>query len=170
MKTANKYFVEFESPVGTLIVCSDQKALTHISWSASSQGRHLKKTHRVQSTPVLKNVVRQLQQYFSGQRRSFELPLNPQGTEFQKKAWKALGQIPCGEVWSYKQQAQSIGKPSAARAVGSANRKNPIAIVVPCHRVIGTSRRLTGYNGGLSKKKLLLNLEGHRLNDDRVLI
>ena len=110
-------------------------------------------------TPLLKEAVEQLEEYLSGERESFDLPLNPKGTEFQKKVWNVLKTIPYGETRSYKQVAEAVGKPAAARAVGMANNRNPIMIVVPCHRVIGANGDLVGYGGGLDLKARLLKLE-----------
>jgi methylated-DNA-[protein]-cysteine S-methyltransferase len=110
--------------------------------------------------PLLRQAATQLQAYFGGQLREFHLTLDMQGTDFQKRVWRQLQTIPYGETRSYAQIASAIGTPKAVRAVGSANGSNPIAIVVPCHRVIGSSGRLTGYGGGLPLKKRLLELEG----------
>jgi methylated-DNA-[protein]-cysteine S-methyltransferase len=110
--------------------------------------------------PVLIELARQLRAYFAGSLKQFDLPLDPQGTEFQKRVWSALVDIPFGETRSYRQVAESIGAGHAVRAVGAANGANPIPIVVPCHRVIGSSGKLVGYGGGLELKKRLLELEG----------
>lgn len=108
---------------------------------------------------VLEEAVKQVRAYFAGARREFTIPLEPQGTEFQKRVWRQLETIPFGEVRSYAQIAESIGAPRAVRAVGAANGANPLPIIVPCHRVIGSGGKLVGYGGGLPLKKLLLNLE-----------
>lgn len=112
---------------------------------------------------LLWKTAQQLDEYFAGQRQQFDLPLAPRGTDFQKQVWRALREIPFGQTWSYAQLAQHIGKPSATRAVGAANGRNPIAIIVPCHRVIGADGGLTGFSGGLSAKSYLLKLEGQLL-------
>ena len=112
--------------------------------------------------PVLPNAARQLEEYFAGSRRECTIPLRPQGTAFQLAVWKALLEIPYGETRSYLDIARAIGKPNAVRAVGAANGANPIAIIVPCHRVIGHDGSLTGYGGGLGLKQRLLALEGAR--------
>lgn len=109
---------------------------------------------------LLDNALDQLEHYFSGSLKTFHLPLNPKGTSFQKKVWQALLKIPYGSVQTYGEIAKSIGNPKASRAVGMANHNNPIAIVIPCHRVIGKNKRLTGYAGGLHFKAHLLKLEG----------
>lgn len=110
-------------------------------------------------SPVLTEAASQLQDYFAGKRTTFELPLAPAGTPFQRRVWAALREIPYGETISYGQLAERIGKPSAARAVGLANGKNPIGIIVPCHRVVGADGSLTGYGGGLERKEHLLAFE-----------
>jgi methylated-DNA-[protein]-cysteine S-methyltransferase len=112
------------------------------------------------SSPILAEALRQLRAYFAGSLREFTLPLDPQGTEFQKRVWRELQTRPFGEGRSYSQIAEAIGAPKAVRAVGAANGANPLAVVVPCHRVIGSSGKLVGYGGGLPLKKLLLDLEG----------
>ncbi len=109
--------------------------------------------------PVMKKVIQQLDEYFSGRRKVFELLLSPQGTEFQTKVWKNLSSIPYGKTITYKQLAELSGNPRASRAVGMANNKNPIAIIIPCHRVIGSNGNLTGYAGGLDLKRELIELE-----------
>lgn len=110
--------------------------------------------------PLLREAVRQLRAYFAGSLRVFEIPLDPQGTEFQLKVWRQLVTIPYGEIRSYSQVAEAVGAPRAVRAVGAANGANPIPIVAPCHRVIGSSGKLVGYGGGLPLKERLLALEG----------
>lgn len=109
---------------------------------------------------IHERVAAQLQEYFAGARTAFDLPLAPVGTEFQQLAWRALQQIPFGETRSYAEQAAAIGRPSAVRAIGAANGRNPLTIVVPCHRVIGSGGSLTGFAGGLDRKRVLLQHEG----------
>jgi methylated-DNA-[protein]-cysteine S-methyltransferase len=116
--------------------------------------------HAASPVPLLTEAVRQLEAYFRGELREFRFPLDPAGTDFQKRVWRQLLTIPYGQTRSYSQIAEAIGKPQAVRAVGAANGANPIAIVVPCHRVIGASGKLVGYGGGLPLKKRLLELEG----------
>ena len=108
---------------------------------------------------VLARTARQLDEYFAGKRHDFDLPLAPEGTAFQQRVWRELMKIPFGETWSYGELARAIGRPAAARAVGAANGKNPIAIIVPCHRVIGSNGTLVGYGGGLPTKQWLLGHE-----------
>jgi methylated-DNA-[protein]-cysteine S-methyltransferase len=110
--------------------------------------------------PILVEAARQLEEYFAGARKGFDLELDFEGTEFQRKVWRALLTIPYGETRSYAQIAKQIGQPQAVRAVGAANGRNPISIVAPCHRVIGSTGKLTGFGGGLPAKALLLELEG----------
>jgi methylated-DNA-[protein]-cysteine S-methyltransferase len=114
---------------------------------------------------LLCDAARQLGAYFAGCLREFRIPLDPQGTEFQRRVWRELERIPYGEIRSYSQVAGAIGAPQAVRAVGAANGANPIPIVVPCHRVIGSSGKLVGYGGGLTLKRRLLTLEGARFRD-----
>lgn len=109
-------------------------------------------------------IISQLNEYFKGERKHFDLPLKPLGTEFQKRVWKALMNIPYGETKSYKEIAIEVGSPKACRAVGSANNKNPIPIIIPCHRVIGSTGKLVGFAGGLNLKEKLLNLEQKQKN------
>src|SRR5690606_5230010 len=112
------------------------------------------------SNAVLVEARRQLEEYFAGKRRDFDLPLSPRGTDFQRSVWTTLAAIPYGRTWSYLDLARRIGKPSATRAVGAANGRNPLPIVLPCHRVIGADGSLTGFGGGLPTKAFLLRLEG----------
>ena len=111
------------------------------------------------NTPLLAQAINQLEAYFSGERTAFDLPLGAEGTEFQRSVWEALLRIPYGETRSYGQIAEAIGKPKAGRAVGMANHRNPIAIIIPCHRVIGSDGSLVGYGGGINVKTFLLQLE-----------
>lgn len=113
----------------------------------------------IKETPLIKEAARQLQEYFVGHRKEFNLPLDPKGTQFQKDVWKALETIPYGQTRSYKEIAEQVGSPKAYRAVGMSNNKNPISIIIPCHRVIGANGKMVGYGGGLDIKEYLLNLE-----------
>lgn len=149
-----KAFYIYELAIGKVTIACDKQGITLIS---SRDEVDLAGEKR--QTPLLDEAAKQLEEYFRGQRQKFDLPLNPQGTTFQKKVWEALCQIPYGETRSYKDVANMIGNPKACRAVGGANNKNPIMIVVPCHRVIGANGKLIGYDGGLELKKYLLNLE-----------
>lgn len=150
----------YESPIGRLLLVASSEGVRGIhffeekyypsiedSWSADAEH------------PMLQAAQDQLTEYFASQRRVFELPLDPVGTEFQKKVWQALRTIPFGETRSYIDIARQLGDPKATRAVGAANGRNPISIVVPCHRVVGADGSLTGYAGGLQRKHALLRLE-----------
>ena len=143
---------ELDSPVGRLSIGCEDGAITELRFGPAGgpRGEH----------PLLERCGEELAEYFQGSRRSFTLPLNPKGTTFQRAVWAALEEIPYGEVRSYGQIAARIGKPRAARAVGMANHRNPISILIPCHRVIGADGRLVGYGGGLWIKERLLALEG----------
>lgn len=150
------------SPVGELMLVASDKGLAAILWENDKANRVPIAEMRGDSEhPVLKETEKQLKQYFAGKRKSFALPLDFHGTDFQKKVWNALLTIPFGETRSYAQIARQVDSPKAVRAVGAANGKNPISIIAPCHRVIGSNGELTGFAGGLAAKKLLLSLEGH---------
>lgn len=153
MKNKNIYF--YESPLGRIVIATNGKAITHLYFD--KDGAILETISRV--TALLKEAAVQLEQYFAGRRQSFALPLAPEGTAFQLNVWRELQKIPYGETRSYGQIALAAGSGKAARAVGGANNKNPIAIIIPCHRVIGSDGKLVGYGGGLDKKASLLTLE-----------
>lgn len=146
-----------DSPVGRLRLVSDGKHLTAIEWE---QRQAIDPDDTEKTDPALSACAKQLREYFAGERRSFDLPLSPTGSEFQKNVWAALKAIPYGKLRSYRDIAESLDNPKAVRAVGAANGRNPIPIVVPCHRVIGSDGSLTGFAGGLEAKKVLLELEG----------
>lgn len=147
----------FESPVGTLTLCVNERAVTALSYTPDAEP-DLSRIGRTRSD-ILYEAYSELGEYFAGKRRSFEVPVETSGTPFQKSVWDALCEIPYGETRSYKDIAVRIGKPLAARAVGQANNKNPVMIIVPCHRVIGSGGALTGYACGLSVKEYLLEFE-----------
>jgi methylated-DNA-[protein]-cysteine S-methyltransferase len=154
-------FCYVESPIGRLTLTSDGEALTGLYMGTPAKRPAFGKEWAQNGTAgPLPMVVRQLQEYFAGKRRKFDLPLRMQGTAFQKRVWRELTEIPYGETWSYGQLAKRIGNPSASRAVGLANGRNPIAVIVPCHRVIGADGSLTGFGGGLPRKRWLLTHEG----------
>ena len=158
----NYCYKTMKSPVGELTLVARDKSLAAILWESDDPGRIRSDTvSENKNHPVLLETERQLNEYFSGRRKSFSLPLDFIGTEFQKKVWAALLTIPFGETRSYAQIAKQIGNPKAVRAVGAANGKNPICIVAPCHRVIGSTGKLIGFAGGLENKARLLALEGH---------
>lgn len=150
-----KYAYCYDFPIGSLLIVEDSHAITHILMNQKLNDD----AYKFEETPLIQEAYKQLNEYFAGKRKIFELPLAPNGTEFQKKCWQALQAIPYGETWSYKQLAKAIGNEKACRAVGGANNKNPIIIVIPCHRVIGANGHLVGYGGGLPIKEQLLKLE-----------
>ncbi|MEY2582844.1 MAG: methylated-DNA-[protein]-cysteine S-methyltransferase [Ilumatobacteraceae bacterium] len=154
--------ITMSSPVGDLRLIAGEHGLRAILWGAEDAARiaSIDEIELVEaSTPVLDQAVSQLEEYFAGTRREFDLPLDAAGTPFQKSAWMVLRTIPYGETISYGQQAKQLGDPNKARAVGAANGKNPLSIVVPCHRVIGSSGHLTGFAAGLDIKSWLLDHE-----------
>lgn len=144
----------YSAPTGKITIYANDEGINCVLLTA--EGDVLE---NVMDSPTLAEAARQLDEYFAGERRSFDLPLVPKGTEFQKKVWNALREIPYGDTCTYGEIAAKIGNPKASRAVGMANNRNPLAIIVPCHRVIGANGSLTGYAGGLDMKKSLLDLE-----------
>jgi methylated-DNA-[protein]-cysteine S-methyltransferase len=155
-------YAYFESPIGTLLLASNESGLCQITFPAPD-GPALPDSEWQENPSSLTEPVRQLRAYFAGELETFDLPLTPQGTAFQKRVWDELCQIPYGETISYGDLARRIGNPNASRAVGLANGSNPIPIVIPCHRVIGSNGKLTGYGGGLPIKEKLLALERRQL-------
>jgi methylated-DNA-[protein]-cysteine S-methyltransferase len=149
-----------ESPLGMLKLVASDKGLVAILWEKDNP-RRVPLSNLVENDqhPVLVETQRQLEEYFAGKRKSFSIALDMRGTRFQKEVWEALLAIPYGETRSYGQLAKQLGKPRATRAVGAANGRNPVSIIVPCHRVIGSSGKLTGFAGGLEAKAHLLSLE-----------
>ena len=149
-----------ESPVGKLKLVASDKGLVAILWEKDSPRRvRLSAPVANEQHPILVKTERQLDEYFAGKRKAFSVALDMRGTRFQKDVWEALLAIPFGETRSYGQLAKQLGNPQASRAVGAANGKNPVSIIVPCHRVIGSSGNLTGFAGGLDTKAHLLGLE-----------
>lgn len=144
----NQVFIA--SPLGTLEISGDLNGISSVTFSEDEFPQSEK------IPDALKTAVIQLQEYFDGNRTDFDLKLNPQGTDFQKRVWEELGQIPFGKTTSYLQMAKNLGDPRVIRAAASANGKNPIAIIIPCHRVIGSDQSMTGYAGGIWRKKWLL--------------
>jgi methylated-DNA-[protein]-cysteine S-methyltransferase len=154
--------ITMHSPVGELRLIAGERGLRAILWGAEDAARlaWVNEADRVEGrTAVLDQAVAQLEEYFAGTRREFDLPLDPSGTPFQQSAWMVLRSIPYGRTMSYGEQARRLGDPNKARAVGAANGKNPLSIVVPCHRVIGSTGNLTGFGGGLEAKSWLLDHE-----------
>nr|WP_321304227.1 methylated-DNA--[protein]-cysteine S-methyltransferase [uncultured Sphaerochaeta sp.] len=146
---SNQFFTTYESPLGTLTLTSNKDALLGLSFVSEIREKQ-------ERNPVLEMAIQQLDAYFKGTLQEFSVPLELQGSAFQKTVWEALCTIPYGTVVSYQDIAIAIGNPKAVRAVGMANNKNPISIIIPCHRVIGKQGALTGYAGGLDKKQWLL--------------
>jgi len=156
----------YKSPVGVLGIGEEFEAISYIYFNDPHLTAELKDQGYVEEiTPLIKNAQKQLDEYFGRKRRVFDLPLYPKGTDFQITVWKALQTIPYGETRTYSDIAVQIKNPKSYRAVGMANNSNPIVIVVPCHRVIGKDKSLTGYGGGLETKKYLLDLESGLLPD-----
>ena len=158
------YKMLYNAPMGKMVIISNGDAIIEID--------HLNTEPELTENPdsLCLETARQLDEYFAGQRTSFDLPLEPKGTDFQRKAWVALTSIPYGETISYGEQAKRMDNPKAVRAVGGANGKNPFSIVVPCHRVIGANGTLTGYTGGMNRKEWLLSFELKMVNSERKMI
>ena len=153
-------YMYMDSPVGALKLVAHDQALVAVMWDNEDHKRvRLAELIENIQHPMLLKVKQQLEQYFAGQRQQFNLPLDFQGTDFQQRVWRALLTIPYGETRSYKDIALQIGNEKAVRAVGAANGRNPISIIAPCHRVIGSGGALVGFAGGLDKKQILLSLE-----------
>ncbi|HUA23445.1 MAG TPA: methylated-DNA--[protein]-cysteine S-methyltransferase [Steroidobacteraceae bacterium] len=159
MNTAALYWHEIDSPIGRLLLAGDGASLIQVGFQAGPHPLRPADDWIADATPF-RPVIAQLGEYFAGERRRFDLPLAPRGTDFQRQVWRALTEIPYGKTVSYGELARRIGKPSAPRAVGLANGANPLPIIVPCHRVIGADGSLTGFGGGLPIKRRLLALEG----------
>lgn len=145
-----------DTPIGPLTLASNGVALTRLDFE---NPRYAAPTYPRGSDKIIEAVRRELDAYFAGKLRAFETPVAPQGTPFQQQVWDALLKIPYGVTRSYAQQAAAIGSPKAMRAVGLANGRNPISVIIPCHRVIGANGSLTGYGGGMERKRFLLDLE-----------
>jgi methylated-DNA-[protein]-cysteine S-methyltransferase len=156
-------YTTIDSPLGELLLaCDDAGALMRLHMQDGRGGRLAAAGWRADPVPF-EDVVTQLHEYFAGTRRAFEVPLAPSGGPFELRVWEALRQIPYGETASYGEIARQVCGPAAARAVGRANARNPVAVIVPCHRVIGADGSLTGFGGGLPNKRRLLDLEAGRL-------
>jgi methylated-DNA-[protein]-cysteine S-methyltransferase len=141
----------FDTPIGTLWLEADEAGLSAVAFDGPAGARS--------GDALLRAAESQLRAYFAGRRTRFDLPLAPHGTDFQRRVWEAVAEVPYGSTTSYAAVAATLGRPSACRAVGAANGRNPLPIVVPCHRVVGASGALTGYGGGLDRKRALLDLE-----------
>ena len=154
-------YTTVESPIGELLLVGDGERLCGLHMQEGRKPVTIGANWREASAPFAA-VTTQLREYFAGQRSEFDVPLTLAGTPFERRVWELLREIPYGETTTYGEIARQIGKPSAARAVGLANGRNPIAVIVPCHRVIGSDGSLTGYGGGLERKRMLLDLETGR--------
>ena len=157
MNKANVFYYRIKGILNTFVeigIVAGDNSITEVFFGHGSRDGFM-----VAETPLIKKAASQIGEYLNGKRRDFSLPLAPRGTEFQMAVWQALRTIPYGETRSYREIAVLIGRPKAVRAVGMANHRNPISVIVPCHRVIGSSGDLTGYGGGLPLKRYLLELE-----------
>lgn len=164
MTTTNEtYFARVSTKVGTLLLLADAEgALRGIYFDGAPHADGVVPAGAREDAAILEGARRQLEEYFAGERTTFALPLAPRGTDFQRRVWSALARIPYGTTTTYAEIAKAIGAPRAVRAVGAANGRNPLSIVVPCHRVIGRDGTLTGYAGGVERKRRLLELESPR--------
>jgi methylated-DNA-[protein]-cysteine S-methyltransferase len=150
----------FKTPLGELLLVADESALTGIYFSGHKHSPQVEKTWTLNTRhPVLQQAEKELKEYFQGKRNSFSFPMNSVGTAFQKKIWKEIARIPFGKTATYSDLAKKAGSPKAVRAAGAATGRNPLSIVVPCHRVMGKNGAITGYAGGLDRKQHLLDLE-----------
>jgi methylated-DNA-[protein]-cysteine S-methyltransferase len=156
--TKQTYYTTMESPIGELLLVGDGDSLSGMYMQDGRKPKTIAPGWQESAAP-LADARTQLEEYFAGNRTTFEIPLAAQGAPFEREVWHALEEIPYGETVSYGEIARRVGQPAAARAVGTANGRNPIAVIVPCHRVIGADGTLTGYGGGLERKRLLLELE-----------
>lgn len=154
------FYTHVQSPVGPLLLAASDEGLHLIEFQRPRHPMARLPDWHEGEHEAIRLAARQLAEYFAGRRRDFDLPLAPRGTEFQRSVWHALASIPYGQTVSYAQLAQRVGRPSAVRAVGAANGRNPLPLVLPCHRVIGSDGSLTGFGGGLPTKEFLLRLEG----------
>ena len=150
-----------DSPIGPLTLIASDAGLRAVLWPDDAEGRVRIDEDLIEQPdhPVLAAAAEQLGEYFAGHRTEFDLPLDLRGTDFQQQVWRSLADIPYGQTTTYAEQADRIGRPRAIRAVGSANGRNPVSIVLPCHRVVGADGSLTGFAGGLEAKRFLLDLE-----------
>ena len=156
----------YQAPFGVLTVVGSDLGIRYVMFNNDAHPKPLERLH-ISETEIhdsVNDAVTQLEEYCDGSRRDFDLPLDLQGTEFQVAAWRALADIPYGHTASYGQQAASIGRPKAVRAIGGANGRNPVAIVLPCHRIVGADGSLTGFGGGIAVKKWLLDHEQRMLH------
>ncbi len=155
-------YSHMDTPIGTLLIAGDT-AIRRIHFPVNGKPAQPEREWTELKNRVIAEAIRQLKEYFARKRADFDLPLDPAGTEFQRAVWRQLREIPYGQTISYGELAKRVGNPKASRAVGAANRSNPIPIVIPCHRVIGANGKLTGFGGGLPAKERLLALESQQL-------
>lgn len=155
------YYTYHDTNIGSLLLAGGDEGLSLLGFPSGKMQRRHDKDWKEDAAPF-KGVIEQLNKYFCAELNEFDLQLNPTGTEFQQSVWAALQEIPYGETWSYGELAKHIGRPKASRAVGAANGVNPIPVIIPCHRVIGSSGKLTGFGGGLQTKEFLLRLESEK--------
>ncbi len=159
------YTYTYNSPLGTILLQAEDEQLTVAGFTEEQTAS----ANEAASSPVLQKTILQLDEYFAGTRQQFDLPLNPAGTAFQQKVWQQLVQIPFGETITYLHMAKRLGNVKSIRAAASANGKNPLAIIIPCHRVVGADGKLTGYAGGLHRKQWLLEHEAKMAGKQSVL-
>jgi methylated-DNA-[protein]-cysteine S-methyltransferase len=157
------HYCYYKSPIGTLTLQTNAQGLLGV-WFQTQQNQPENLGRLNKQQPILTRTVAQLDEYFRGDRQHFMLPIASSGTVFQQQVWSALATIPFGKTWCYQELANAINNPNAVRAVGLANSKNPISIIIPCHRVIGKNGKLTGYAGGIERKQALLEHEGVMLS------
>ena len=156
-----RYVKYYQFPLGRMKLTSTDSVLLSVRWDDDDDD-----SEATRSRPILEQTMEQLDEYFAGERKVFSLSIEPRGTAFQQKVWRVLRTIPYGQIWSYQDVADAIENPRSARAVGRANNKNPLVIIIPCHRVIGSNGLLTGYAGGVDTKKALLDMEKKQLIKD----
>lgn len=154
-----KLYKRIQSPVGELLLVASEQGLSGILWKRNLAASEVKSWRHDDQHPILRRAGKQLKEYFKGRRTEFDLPLTPEGTQFQQSVWKLLRTIPYGKTWSYGELARRLGDVKKARAVGMATGRNPISIMVPCHRLVGANGSLTGFGGGLKNKQRLLDIE-----------
>lgn len=147
-------YFKYQTAIGSLTFCEEEGNITVIS------SQYQPETGEEKETETIRRAYAQIKEYLDGNRKTFDLPLAPKGTKFQKQVWQALSDIPYGQTRTYKEIAVAVGNPKAVRAVGMANNRNPLIVVVPCHRVIGSDGKMIGYAAGVDKKEFLLRLEG----------
>lgn len=158
------YFDGITTPLGRLHIVASDEAVLRIYFPGEKVAEHVE---RMPKHPIISLAKIQLSEYFAGQRRKFDLPLSLEGSEFQIRVWKTIAKVPYGKTITYGEEAKKIRKPDAVRAVGTANGRNPIPIIIPCHRIVPKGGGLGGYSGGVSRKKLLLKLEQHYLGQKK---